>query len=166
MIAAGFRMVLVGIEPLGEESLHECGKAQNAGRDLVESLRSLQRKGLDVSAGFNIGIDHDTPSAFDRQIVRTIYSQREYFRRVWTFLSEFRIPKGGPKSRDRRNIVALLKVIWRIGIAERGRGYFWRLMLHVLGRYSSAFAEAIRMAITGSISGKSPNGSPTGRTPR
>jgi radical SAM superfamily enzyme YgiQ (UPF0313 family) len=84
-----------------------------------------------------------------RRIVRTIYSPKEYFNRVRTFLSEYRVSKIGPKSRDRRDIRALLKVFWRIGVVRSGRVYFWRLILFVLVKCPAAFAEAMRMAICG-----------------
>ena len=68
MVQAGFRKVFVGIETPADESLAECGKRQNRGRDLVESVNILQRSGLDVSAGFIIGFDSDRVDIFDRQI--------------------------------------------------------------------------------------------------
>ncbi|HOG48896.1 MAG TPA: DUF4070 domain-containing protein, partial [Anaerolineae bacterium] len=68
MVAAGFDMVFVGIETPDEESLAECSKAQNRGRDLVACVRRLQQAGLQVTAGFIVGFDSDTPSIFQRQI--------------------------------------------------------------------------------------------------
>jgi radical SAM superfamily enzyme YgiQ (UPF0313 family) len=48
MVQAGFDTVFVGIETPNEDSLTECSKNQNKGRDLVESVRQLQRAGLQV----------------------------------------------------------------------------------------------------------------------
>ena len=214
MIDAGFRMVFVGIETPDEASLRECGKVQNQGKNLLESVNILQRKGLDVTAGFIVGFDSDREDIFDRQIafiqrsgivtamvglltaetgtrlysrlagenrileattgnntdgilnfiprldksvlisgykrvVQTIYSPRAFFHRVTTFLSEYRKPATGPKSRDKWNVIAFLRAIWKIGIIEEGRGYFWKLMFHVLHKYPEAFADAVRMSIYG-----------------
>ncbi|WKZ37465.1 MAG: B12-binding domain-containing radical SAM protein [Anaerolineales bacterium] len=68
MVAAGFATVFVGIETPNEDSLTECSKSQNKGRDLVESVKQLQRAGLQVQGGFIVGFDNDSPLIFQQQI--------------------------------------------------------------------------------------------------
>ena len=68
MVEAGFNTVFIGIETPDEDSLTECGKTQNRGRDLVSDVRRIQRAGLQVYGGFIVGFDHDTPATFQRQI--------------------------------------------------------------------------------------------------
>ena len=68
MTQARFDTVFVGIETPNADSLAECSKTQNEGRDLVESVKRLQRAGLQVQGGFIVGFDNDTPSIFQQQI--------------------------------------------------------------------------------------------------
>ena len=67
MVRAGFKKVFVGIETPMPESLQECHKLQNKGRDLVESIKTLQRAGMEVMGGFIVGFDNDQQDIFKRQ---------------------------------------------------------------------------------------------------
>ncbi len=68
MTAAGFNMVFVGIETPVPETLASVGKRQNLRSDMLASVRTIQRKGMEVSAGFILGFDSDPGDIFDRQI--------------------------------------------------------------------------------------------------
>jgi radical SAM superfamily enzyme YgiQ (UPF0313 family) len=69
MVRAGFEEVFIGIETPYEESHAESGKVQNRNRDLLASVKVIQRAGLQVHGGFIVGFDSDPPSIFDRQIL-------------------------------------------------------------------------------------------------
>jgi radical SAM superfamily enzyme YgiQ (UPF0313 family) len=66
--AAGFITLFIGIESPRRDSLHETGKVQNTRGDLVESVREIQRFGIQVQAGMIVGFDHDDPQIFEEQL--------------------------------------------------------------------------------------------------
>ncbi len=66
MAQAGFKAVFVGIESPNEESLEECKKIPNKRRDLVASVKKIQKFGMEVQGGFILGFDVDPASIFDK----------------------------------------------------------------------------------------------------
>jgi radical SAM superfamily enzyme YgiQ (UPF0313 family) len=68
MTKAGFGSVFIGIETTVENSLEECNKVQNKNRNLLESVKKVQKSGIEVMGGFIVGFDNDHPSVFKQQI--------------------------------------------------------------------------------------------------
>ena len=68
MVSAGFNAVFIGIETPNEESLAECNKLPNKGRDLKALVKKVQNHGLEVQGGFIVGFDSDPLSIFKSQI--------------------------------------------------------------------------------------------------
>ncbi len=72
MTAAGFSMVFMGIESPNPAALERTRKSQNVRRGdddyLLHAVRTIQRKGLEVSGGFILGLDGDGPEVFEAQI--------------------------------------------------------------------------------------------------
>jgi len=112
MVDAGFTTVFIGIETPNEASLTECKKNQNKNRDLIESVKRIQRAGLQVQGGFIVGFDSDPPSIFQRQID---FIQRSYERlkREGRILSEM--------SGD--NVSGSTNIIPKMGLATLREGY-------------------------------------------
>ena len=65
---ASFDRVFLGIETPAEDSLKEAQKMQNTRRSLLDSVRRIQRYGMEVMAGFIVGFDNDPEDIFDRQV--------------------------------------------------------------------------------------------------
>ena len=72
MIEAGFNSVFLGIETPNPEALIKMKKPQNVRKQeddyLLDSVRTIQQKGMRVDGGFILGVDGDDESAFDAQI--------------------------------------------------------------------------------------------------
>ena len=67
MVRAGFKKVFLGIETPSLASLKECRKLQNTRHDLLDSIATLQRAGMEVMGGFIVGFDNDEEDIFHRQ---------------------------------------------------------------------------------------------------
>ena len=72
MIEAGFNSVFLGIETPNPKALRKTRKPQNVSKSdenfLLHSVRKIQRKGMQVTGGFILGLDDDDESVFDAQI--------------------------------------------------------------------------------------------------
>ena len=68
MSAANFYKVFLGIETPSLDSLKECGKMQNTKINLAESVRIIQKNGMQVMGGFIVGFDKDNETIFNSQI--------------------------------------------------------------------------------------------------
>lgn len=68
MREAGFNQVFIGIETPDPEGLEETGKKQNLKTNMAHSIRTIQRHGMEVMAGFIVGFDSDKEDIFERQI--------------------------------------------------------------------------------------------------
>ncbi len=66
MAKAGFNAIFVGIESPNEESLIECKKITNKNRDMIASVRKIQKFGMQTQGGFIVGFDSDPTTIFDR----------------------------------------------------------------------------------------------------
>lgn len=214
MVKAGFDHTFIGIETPNTESLLECGKSQNSKRDMVDSVKKLQRHGIIVSGGFIVGFDNDSTNIFKQQInfiqnsgivtamvgllnapsgtrlfqrmksekrllnimsgdnmdgtmnfipkmnyqklvqgykeiLETIYSPKEFYDRVKTFLTEYHRPIEIPTRLSINHIKALFRSMWVLGIVEKGKRYYWKLFMFGLFKHPKKFPLAITMAIYG-----------------
>jgi radical SAM superfamily enzyme YgiQ (UPF0313 family) len=68
MAEANFDTVFIGLETPNEDSLLECAKIQNRGRDMVAAIKKLQAAGIQVFGGYIVGFDNDDEGIFSRQI--------------------------------------------------------------------------------------------------
>ncbi|MGQ9860278.1 MAG: DUF4070 domain-containing protein, partial [Thermodesulfobacteriota bacterium] len=83
-----------------------------------------------------------------RRIVDTLYSPRNYYDRILNFLKDYRpCPKG--RRVHLRDVKAFVRSLLVLGIFEKGRTHYWRLLTRALVRYRKAFPEAVAATIYG-----------------
>lgn len=214
MSEAGFISTFIGIESPNEAALQECNKVQNENRDLLQSVKTIQNAGIQVSGGFIVGFDNDTTTVFKRQIdfisksgivtamvgllnapkntklyqrlekeerltveatgsntdftmnfvpkmdktellngyreiINGLYAIKPYYRRVRQSLINF-----NPKNRVHTKIGltklrAFLKSLIVIGIANKGRREYWKLIAWTLFNRPALIADAVTYTVYG-----------------
>lgn len=84
-----------------------------------------------------------------KDTVNTIYSPANFCERIRTFLKEYR-PRGLKTNRLQfKDIRALFKSVWILGIREKGRNSYWELFVSSLLKSPRKFPLAMKLAIMG-----------------
>ncbi len=85
-----------------------------------------------------------------RHVLTTIYSSKQYYSRVKTFLKEYkpRKKKGIPQLRF-RHIRALIRSMWVLGVMDSDRVYFWRFFISTILKRPGSFPLSIALAVYG-----------------
>jgi radical SAM superfamily enzyme YgiQ (UPF0313 family) len=83
-----------------------------------------------------------------RSVMSHIYAPKNYYRRVRTFLREYRPPKARIPLEGQR-ILAFPRSVFRLGILGRERFQYWRLLLWTLLRRPRLLSLAVTFAIYG-----------------
>ncbi len=125
------------------------------GTRLYERLRGEGRL-LDRISGDNVdGTTNIIPSMNlellregYQNILRYIYAPKNYYRRVKTFLREYK-PPSVQVPLDFQHIMAFFRSIVRLGILGRERLQYWNLLFWTLFRRPQLFPQAVTLAIYG-----------------
>jgi hypothetical protein len=104
---------------------------------------------MDGSLNFIPKMDYKKLVTGYKNILNTIYSQKQFYYRVKSFLKSYNFHKNQIPAFSWRNIQALVKSIFILGIFERGRIYFWKLFFFSIINHPRKFALSITLAIYG-----------------
>ena len=214
MRETNFKNVFVGLESPDPEGLKSCSKYQNVDKDLVESVKTIQRNGMGVWGGFIVGFDTDKPNIFEKmiefiqksgvvtamvgllmalpqtklynrlkeagrllfkssgnntdtstnfrpnmnsdllekgykQILKAIFSAKNYYNRIITFFKEYHPFKQIQYAKTKGKIGAFFKSVWRFGILDKGRMYFWKMIFWTLFHKPYLLVEAFTLSVFG-----------------
>jgi len=82
------------------------------------------------------------------KVLNTVYSQKYYYKRVKTFLKNYNFNNKVRMKLQYRDIKAFFRSMWRIGMIEKGKIYYWLLMLWLL-KDPRKLPLAVRLSIYG-----------------
>ena len=127
------------------------------GTRLYQRLKSENRltqlssgNNTDFSLNFVPKMNPKTLVGGYKEILNTIYSPRNYYARIKTLLKEYH-----PKSKTwslktaRWNIRGFINCMWFMGIREKGRRYYWRLIASTLFTRPKSFPLLLTLSIYG-----------------
>ncbi|NTU81382.1 MAG: B12-binding domain-containing radical SAM protein [Chloroflexales bacterium] len=109
-----------------------------------------QTSGDNVDGSTNIvpTMDSDTLRAGYKTIMRYIYAPGPYYRRLKTFLREYRAPRV-QVPHEPEYLLAFVHSIYQLGIVGKERAQYWRLLLWTLARRPALLPTAVTLAIFG-----------------
>jgi len=87
-----------------------------------------------------------------KELMRNLYSPKEYYQRIKTFLREYKLPKIQIRldlGHLFQQALAFLRSIYRLGIIGKERIHYWKLFWWTLVRRPKALPLAITLAIYG-----------------
>jgi len=64
-----------------------------------------------------------------QKVLNTIYSQKYFCKRIKTFLENYNFSNKTKYKIGFRDIKAFFRAMWRIGMIEKGKRYYWMLIL-------------------------------------
>ena len=82
-------------------------------------------------------------------IIKTIYSQKEYYERLKHFLYYYNMPAWSTNKIRVTELKAFFRLLWLLGTLEKGRKYFWKLLGISLFKYPNKFSLAMTLAVYG-----------------
>jgi hypothetical protein len=84
-----------------------------------------------------------------RHVVNTIYSPKQYYERIKTFLKEYKPRNKGKSKISLLKLLALIRSTWALGFKEKGRIHYWKLVIWTLLRKPKTFSLSVTLAIQG-----------------
>ena len=102
-----------------------------------------------TSLNFIPNMDKNTLINGYKKVISTIYSPKAYYERIKTFLREYKPKKKKAQRLNMYYLRAFFSSIWYLGIKQRGRLYYWKLILWSLLKRPGLFPYAIGFSLTG-----------------
>ena len=103
----------------------------------------------DCSMNFIPKMDHRILINGYKKVLDTIYSPKQYYERIKTFLKEYKPLKAKASLPQFEHLKAFVRSVWFLGIKEKGRRYYWRLLAWTLLKRPRLFPISVTLAIYG-----------------
>ena len=112
-------------------------------------IENITGNNTDLSLNFIPRMDRETLIEGYKSIVNSIYSSKDYYKRIRILLRQYRPVPHGITPIRLNEVGALVKSIFRLGITEPKRRHYWGLFFWSIFRRPKLFPMAITFAIYG-----------------
>lgn len=112
-------------------------------------LENFSGDNMDGSINFIPKMNYSELIGGYTKILNTIYSNKVYYERLKKFLKEYTLPSWQPLKLDFTQIKAFIKLLLILGVFEKGRRYFWKLLFTSMFKYPRKFPVAMTFAVYG-----------------
>jgi radical SAM superfamily enzyme YgiQ (UPF0313 family) len=112
-------------------------------------IENFSGNNTDGSINFIPKMSYNTLISGYSNIIKTLYSQKIYYERLRTFLANYTLPSWKSGAVSPSELKAFVKLLWKLGILEKGKIYFWKLLLTCLVKYPKKFSTAMTLAVYG-----------------
>ncbi len=105
--------------------------------------------GSNTACNFIPKMKYQTLISGYKSILKTIYSSRQYYERINTFLKDFKPPRVKVGDIRFDYIQTLWKAFWVLGVVGKGKRYYWKLMFSTMFKRPRSLPVAVKLAIYG-----------------
>jgi len=103
----------------------------------------------DGSTNFIPKMGDETLARGYKHVVDTIYAPKQYYERIRTFLREYK-PRNKWKIKiSLVYLIAWIRSTWVLGVKEKGRIYYWKLVAWTLLKKPKTFPLSMTLAVEG-----------------
>ena len=141
---SGIVSAMVGIlSALPGTKLHQRLKGED------RLLGEVSGNNTDCTINFIPKMNNETLLKGYHSIISTVYSPNNYYARIKTFLKEYKPQHKKDFRLKFWHLKAFTRSMWVLGIREKGRRYYWRLLAWVLVTRPYSLPISINLAICG-----------------
>jgi radical SAM superfamily enzyme YgiQ (UPF0313 family) len=114
-------------------------------------IKTFTGNNTDFSLNFIPKMNADKLVSGYQHVLNTIYSPKQYYERIRTFMNVYRPPKNRLSSAhiQSHQVKAFFRSIWFLGMFGKGRRYYWKLFITYLLSSPSKFVRFIVLAVYG-----------------
>jgi len=142
--SSGIVTAMVGLlkAPKGTE-LHKRLEKEN------RLLQNWSGNNTDTAMDFVPKMDSDELLNGYNNVIKSLYTPKNFYARVKNLLRNYNPPKNKHFKIKFREMKALVKSVWLIGVVGKGRTHYWRLLLWSMLRCPRSLPIAVTLAIYG-----------------